>query len=280
MNIVIGSIVICKIIVSSPEFDAIQKENTTSQKQSTESTVNGNSQVGNVLSVITGNQPKSTTPTEEKIEQKYAMIKGVVEDIREFSYLKEVPEYNKFKYEKEYSYIIKTDEYEKILIKSTACGNYEQFVVSESQLDKIKQKKAEIEALQKEQETVQKQKPLIEEDIVTAKKINKIKKIKEVDPFEEIEKSQLNMFPDQVLIEEQAKAEDKKNATVVPEVERVDVQKILDQQKDEELAKNKIEAESSAKKNIIEKPIKKQKGSQILKRDRIILKDALNPFYK
>lgn len=155
MNIIIGSIVLCKIIVADPTtVDQPVNQQSIDQtkiEQVADPASQGNQQISNIVGAIsrqpTPQQNRDIAEKEKKKPIQYSLITGVVEAIKDFKYLKEVPEFNKYKYETETSYIVKTVEFEKILVKSTACGLADQYIVTDNQLSEIQQKKKDIELL-------------------------------------------------------------------------------------------------------------------------------------
>lgn len=315
MNIIIGSIVLCKIIVSDPDLGELSAKPELGQQEPVVTETIQESQTNNQLNNIVG--AIARTPRQESIdstesrkkEPKYSLITGVVESIKELNYLKEVPEFNKYKYEKEISYIVKTNDFEKILIKSTACGLADNYIVTETQLDEIKKKKKEIEELAEKQkkdnklvkignvnsddiikfipanEKVPKGYVEVVTDPKTHQKMIKaaLSSIEKKNPQEiyldKIEKEQKDIF-----VKKEEKAPEQKKEVLVEknvdeskdDLESVDVSSILENEKKEEKKKLEIVKEDIVE-PIVEKtvePIQKNEKVQSVKgKKKIILDD-------
>lgn len=172
-NIIIGSIVLCKIIITDPNIDnASNKQEVNQQAAQQQSYSGANQQLGNIIGAIakTGsNEVGANGANQEKVEVPYSLIQGTVESIKDEKYLKEIPGLNKYKYEKDTYFIVKTEELEKILVKSTACGLASNYIITDDQLKDIESKKKEADDLKKKElESIKKQKQLVKIGNVTS----------------------------------------------------------------------------------------------------------------
>lgn len=271
-NIIIGSLIACKLLIS-PNIETRIEEKQKSIQESVQKSGSGtNIMLGNITKKLQEaarkSQPNSISELDENKEEK--IIIGTVLNIEEKEYWKKNTETNKFFKKKKKTLKVKSDNFVDVLyISEDACGLYEDIVETQEYIDN-KDDVVKIENADSKEKVVIKKS--------TKKKINKeeyeeeyiivpldydlknkenLKEIKDTDTKKKINEALNNYLK-------------KNNYNIRTEEEKIAIQKKI---KDQEEFYKKI---AEKQKNIFSEHKKELEAEVIQKEDQMIIEDSMD----